>query len=182
MRRVGRFADKFTTYLSNLGAVMGCSGIIIMTMMITVGVMLRYVFNRPILFVEEISAGLLVVLVYMGAAYTERVRGHINVEVVVRRLPQRVRDRLEVVTSLIALVVVGIYFRFVLELFIDTLVTHRTKSTIYEFPMWPAQLIMCVGLIFFGLAITAHTVKKFRDFQKGPKKGAGGDASATPDE
>ena len=164
MEKVGRFLDRFITYLGYIGAAMGCVSILIMVVMISLSVALRYLFSKPFLFVDEFSGYLLVVVVYMGFAYS--VDAHITVDLVAKRLPKKVRAALEVVTLLASLFLIGVFFRFAWAYFLDTMRSHWRAATVYETPLWIPQVFLWVGLIFFGLAIATRVVRKLIDFQK----------------
>lgn len=182
MEKVGRFLDRSVTYLSYLGAAIGGASIVIMLFMITVGVVLRYVFNSPLKFVDEYGAYLMVVLVFMGLAYNARKEAHINVDLVVRRLSKRVRDGLDVVTSLFALVLMGLYLWYDWNPFISHLRARTRDGGVMNTPLWIPEMFMLIGLLFVCLEIVVHIVKKLRDFQKGLQKEPGPNVLRTPGE
>lgn len=77
--------------------------IFVMMMLTTADVILRYIFNRPILGAYEISQFLLVLVVSFGVAEVMVLRGHVEVELVFERLPRRVQRVLGIITSFISL-------------------------------------------------------------------------------
>ena len=166
MGKVGRFFDRFIAWLGYVGIGMGAVSVVAMTMLITLNVIMRYIFKNPLRSIEEYSAYLLVLLVFMGLAYAMRLERHINVEVVVRRLPKRVRDSLEVIISLVGLALMGVYFRFAWELFMDSL-QHGVRSiNVSGTPMWIPQMFVWLGLLFLCLEMAARTVKKLVTFRR----------------
>ena len=173
MVRVGRVLDKFIAYLGYLGAAVGVASIIGMTLMVTLNVFLRFFFNKPQIFVEEFSAYLFIAVMYLGLAHTARVGAHINVELVVRLLPRRVRDGLEVLTSIAALALMIIFFRYAWSLFENSLRVGKRSDFVLQTPLWIPQSFIVLGLVLFCLAIAARIVQRLIDFQKGAKEERG---------
>ena len=68
MMKVLRFLDKIIGYMGYVGAGIGVAAIAFMMLMITGNVLLRYLFNKPQLFVEELAAYALVAAVFLGLA------------------------------------------------------------------------------------------------------------------
>ena len=169
MRKVGLFLDRNTVYLGYLGAAMGVVSLIIMMLMITLGVILRYFFNNPLTFVDEYGGYLLVVMVYMGLAYTMRAEAHINVDFVIRRLPRRARGSLEVVGGLLGLIIIGIYFWYCWNLFVSSLQAHWMSMS-GRTPLWVPHIFLVIGLPLFGLELAVRTVKKSIGLQKESRK------------
>lgn len=84
------------------GYVSGIS-ILAATLIIVEQVVARYVFNAPTIWQVETAVYLLIAATFLGAPYGLKERAHINIDIVVLLLPRKVRDRLELATSLLAL-------------------------------------------------------------------------------
>src|SRR5439155_24472842 len=67
-------------------------------LLISYDVAMRYFFEQPQLFVDEVASFLEVLVVFGGAAYTFRVGGHVRVDLVTGRLGPAARAWLRVVT------------------------------------------------------------------------------------
>ncbi|HEX5815291.1 MAG TPA: TRAP transporter small permease, partial [Methylomirabilota bacterium] len=59
--------------------------------LITYDVAMRYFFNEPQLFVDELASFLEALVIFGGLAYTFRTGGHVRVDLVTTHLPGRVR-------------------------------------------------------------------------------------------
>ncbi|MCK5611495.1 TRAP transporter small permease [Candidatus Pacearchaeota archaeon] len=166
MAKIGRALDKVVAYLGHSGAAAGVISLIIMTVMITLNVLLRFFANKPQLFVEEFSAYLFICIVYMGLAHTTRIGAHISVELVVRQLPQRVRTSLEVLTSVVALALMAAFFKYSWDLFMRSIQMHHKADSVFATPLWIPQSLIWIGLAFFCFAIVSRAVQKFVGLQK----------------
>jgi TRAP-type C4-dicarboxylate transport system permease small subunit len=89
---------------------------VIMTIMIFLQIIFRYVFKAPLSFSEELARYMFVWSVAMGSALALRKRKHIGVEVFVQWLPARFRDRVEIVCGLLNLLFFGllVWYGFVM--------------------------------------------------------------------
>ena len=83
------------------------AGLILMFIMLSVclEVILRYFFDRPQMWVTEVTECLLLYITFMGAAWLLREDGHVKVDVLLNRLKPRVLAVLGVIGSLIGLFV-----------------------------------------------------------------------------
>jgi TRAP-type C4-dicarboxylate transport system permease small subunit len=167
MKKLGIFLDNIIACLGYAGAAAGAISIISMILIINLNVFLRQFFNKPLFFVEEYSGYFLVVLVYMGLAFTAREGGHINVDIVVRRLSKRTRDGLEIGTLAVSIATMGVYFWFAWDLFMESLRVGARAITIMSTPLWIPRSFLWIGLSFLILEIVALIVKKFIDFRRG---------------
>ena len=82
--------------------------VLVIVVLITYDVLMRYFFNDPQLFVDEVASFLQIVVIFGGLAYTFRTGGHVRVDLVTARLPARARAWLRVVALLGSLVFLGI--------------------------------------------------------------------------
>lgn len=163
---MGRFSDRFIAWLGYVGIGMGAVSIVLAMTMIISNVIMRYIFKSPLQGIEEYSAYLMLVVVYMGLAYAMRLGRHINVEVAIRWLPKRARGGLEVVVSMVGLALMSVYFWFAWQLFMSNL-QHGVRSIdVSGIPMWIPQIFVWLGLLFLCLEMVTRTVKKLVTFSR----------------
>ncbi|TET43569.1 MAG: TRAP transporter small permease [Dehalococcoidia bacterium] len=171
MAKVWRLIDSFAACLGYAGAVFGVVAISLMMVIITTNVVMRYFFDKPLLFIEELVAYLLVGAVFLGLAYTTREGAHVSVDLVVKRLSDRTRQVLDVVTSLLVLAIMTVYLWYGFKFFLDLLETQRRSITSLATPMWIPVAFMCMGFLLLCLAIVAHIVTRI--LEKEVKVGKG---------
>ena len=145
--------DKITKYANAGGLVAACTCIALLTGLMTVAVICRYVFNAPLLFSDEISGYLLLGSVFFGLGYTMYVGGHIRVEVVLQRLPAKVQKSLTEGLRVVFL----LYVLLLLAGTTAVVWSYYTKGTeaftLLRTPLvWPA-LVMPIGLIILVLEV-----------------------------
>ena len=153
--------------MGNVGAAMGVASIIIMTLMVTSNVLLRYGLDKPLLFADEYSGYLLVLIAFMGFAYTARQGAHVSVDIVTRRLSKRPREILDMITTVILIVLVVIYLRFGWAFWIRFLEGDVRATTTYLTPLWIPATPIWLGLGFLISELLTHLVKTFNSFRRG---------------
>ncbi len=167
--KMARLVDRIIAYAGYTGVAIGCVFLVVMAFLVFTNVLLRFFFNKPLVFAEEYSAYFLIAIVYLGFAYTARMEGHIRVDVVYRHFTKTVRDGLDAITSILILVVVGVFFWHSMGLFLENIKTHAVAIGLLRTPLWIPQAALVIGLPILGLELAARAVKKFTDLRKNIK-------------
>lgn len=166
MKDVGRFVDRFIGHLGSFGIGVGAVSVVIMIAMIFVHVIARRAFDIQFKVADEFGGYLLVIIVFMGFAYCLRKGKIINVELIFRRFPNKVKGLLEIVHGLLGILLVGIYVWSGWKLVMTSFQLHILSTVAIDFPLWIPQSVMLVGLSFFMLELLAYSVKKFAAFSE----------------
>jgi C4-dicarboxylate transporter DctQ subunit len=129
--------------------------------LITYDVAMRYLFNEPQLFVDELASFLEVVVIFGGLAYTFRTGGHVRVDLVTTHLPGRVRARLRAVGLVLGLVFLAIVMWTTVD---SALTAHRygRVSAVMLYPLWPTMLLIPLGLALLAVAMLVALVAQLR--------------------
>jgi len=148
MDRLGRpeaLIDRTSKGASFLGGV----ATLLITGLVTFDVLMRYFFNAPQLFVDEVSGFLQVLIVFGGLAQTFRVGGHVRVDLITNTLAPPVRAWLRVVTLAVG---VAVLLVMIVVTWQSTLSAYRygRVSAVMLYPIW-----LPMGLIPAGLALMA---------------------------
>ena len=120
-----------------------------MMLLTTADVIGRASLARPIPGVVELSEYMLAVLILLGLAYTQQVKGHPRVTFILSRLPPRTRSIVEIVTALLCLFIVAI---IVWQGWVVAL--HESAySDMLRIPQLPFRLLVPVGAFFLSLEL-----------------------------
>ncbi len=126
-------------------------GLFFMMALVTVDVILRYLFKRPTGVADEISGYLLILIVFLGAAHTLKAGRHVSVDMAVKRLPPRIRYWLDLVTSILGILAVAmILWRAVIIVYTSYSRGQLWPSAL-QTPMYIPQLLLPVGLFVLML-------------------------------
>lgn len=141
--------------------------VLVIVVLITYDVLMRYFFNEPQLFVDEVASFLQIVVIFGGLAYTFRTGGHVRVDLVTARLPPRVRAWLRLVALLGSLAFLGIVMWTTLQ---STLTAYRygRVSTVMLYPLWGPMLLIPLGLALLALVMLVALVQQLRAV-RGPR-------------
>ncbi|ADI13336.1 TRAP transporter small permease subunit [Truepera radiovictrix] len=124
-------------------------------------VLMRYAFNRPTLWVFDMSYFLTSLVVSLGAAYTLQRKGHVSVDVFYERFPERVRAFIDVLFYLL------LFFTTWL-LIINVMVPHVINSWqrgelaatgIWRPPIYPFKTWILVGVVLLVLQGVAEFIR-----------------------
>jgi len=95
--------DKLDSLLDRINSVMAwiaALAIIFMMFAISYAVIMRYVWNKPVPWIVEISSYLMLYITFLGTAWLQRKGGHVEVDLFTGRLKPRVRAAFKTITSL----------------------------------------------------------------------------------
>jgi TRAP-type C4-dicarboxylate transport system permease small subunit len=119
-------------------------------MLLTVGdVMGRSFFNKPIPGTFELSEYMLAVIVLLGAAYTQQVKGHVGVDFLTSRYSSRTQAVLQAVTTFAGLVIIAI---MVWQGYLEG-IHEKAVSDQLRVPQWPFKLLVAVGGLLLWLEL-----------------------------
>ncbi len=138
-----------------------CAGMLlaIPLMLLTVGdVMSRSFFDKPIPGTFELSEYMLAVIVLLGAAYTQQVKGHVGVDFLTRKFPPKPQAAAQAVTTLAALMIIGI---LAWQGYVEG-VHEKAVSDQLRLPQWPFKLLVAVGGLLLWLELLLDFIASVR--------------------
>lgn len=124
------------------------SSVFVFLMIVTIvpDVLLRHFANKPIKGVLELNTVFMVVVVFMGLAWTESENYHVNVNIINNLLNPFWNCLLKIFSYIVSLIL----FLFILAASINaTYVSLANNEMIYgfwEFPVWPVKSIIVIGI------------------------------------
>ena len=153
----GAFVELAATYLSYVAAAL----LAVMMFFTALDVILRYFLNRPITGSYEISEFMMAIVISFAVAYCGAKRGHISVDILVGRLPKRVRAVLDSVLSLINLAFIGLVAGETIK-HVTVLRQTNSKSSVVGLSHWPFVVAVAIGLIVLVLVILRDLIADLR--------------------
>ncbi|MDD4859643.1 MAG: TRAP transporter small permease subunit [Dehalococcoidales bacterium] len=140
---------KFATMIDNISEKTGIIGallVIPLMLIVFVDVVLRYIFNSPLVWAWDINVQLSGLVVILGMSYTLRYGGHIIIDVFVMKLSPRGRAIMDICTSpLFFAAIAGLTWRAVLSA-VNAIVTGERYSSFFRPPLAPFRILMVFGL------------------------------------
>ena len=99
----------------------------------------------------EMQEVLLAVSIFLALAHAQRVRGHIAVDIVIDRLPARLKRGLELLALLVTFGVFTVIAWRAWYLSLASWNMDETANAIFTFPLWPGKFLVCFGAGFGAL-------------------------------
>ena len=147
------------------------SGLILLfvTFSIFVDVILRYFFNRPSIWVTEVSTYLFLYIIFLGTAYALQQGLHINVTFFLDRFNEGAKHVISIMTS-----IMGMIFSFVLlwQTWVMTWVAFKekwTSPTMLSAPYAYIYVVMVFGALTLLLTFLFQTLLQIKELKGGPK-------------
>ena len=144
MRRLLNAIDRVNEYVSNFISLLYAP----MAVISVYEVAMRYVFDRPTIWVWDVNTHLFALLVVFGAGNTLLQGGHVVMDVLVSRFTDRTRRILNIFCYSLFVVVVGVLAWQTGVFAWRSVQVGETTSTILDMPVYPVK----VG-VFFGVAL-----------------------------
>lgn len=163
--KLQRWPENFEKVIALTSRVLnniGMAFLILLMLVITADVLLRATLNRPIRGANEISEFMMILVVYLAVAYTQRMKAHVSVDLLTSRFPQRAQA---IVESVIYLLSLGICSMIAWQAFVylKRLWDINRVSDILKVPVAPFSLVLAIGFIIFCLVLLLdflHSLRK----------------------
>jgi len=141
--------DAISYWLAQVGS------IVILTIMMTlttVDVILRDFFNRPISGANDMNCLMMMMLVFFSISYCWVERGHIRMELVVRRLPPRGKDFCWALAAASGVFVFG-FMSYQSFIAIARAVKFHELTFESQIILWPFRIIFSAGCCLFTIQL-----------------------------
>ena len=141
--------------------------ITILALIVGFEVVARYVFNRPTEWGPELSAMIFGTFAVLGAAYTLRKNGHVNMDIIYLALPPRGRAFLDLCTSVLSFSFVGVLVWKGGESAWLSIKTLEHASTIWAPPIFPVKSMLPLGAFLLLLQLVAKFIRDLHTLKNG---------------
>ncbi|MFC1931078.1 TRAP transporter small permease subunit [Chloroflexota bacterium] len=146
--------------------------IVMLVLIVSFEVMMRYVFNAPTIWTYDISYMILAIFVAVGFAFVLRHRGHVRVDVIYNKFPPKGRLIIDITFTLILFF--PLFFMLTIELFQDALyalqVSEKTNLTYLYVITWPYKTIVFFGITLLFLQGVVNLIRDIISLAKGGKE------------
>jgi C4-dicarboxylate transporter DctQ subunit len=158
---IDKWATRIETGINLIGAML----IAFVMFMSATGIIMRYVFNKPIYGKVEITELVMAGIVFFGLAYTQKVGGNVRMSFVIERyIKGRSYHIVEALTLLISLFTFIILTITTLDSALYDLGFHGITPNLY-LPIWPSKMAIPVGCFFLcirlAIQFTQHLTQAF---------------------
>jgi TRAP-type C4-dicarboxylate transport system permease small subunit len=154
-----RWVDRISDVAGYVSGVL----ILVSTLIICEAVTLRYVIGAPTVWQTELSIYLLMFAAFVGGAYGLKHGDHVNVDIVINRLPGRARVAANIVAALFGLLFVVVVAAISFKLWWFATSTGQRSGTAWNPPMTFPYFIIPLGMTLMGLQYLSIIYDRVRE-------------------
>jgi TRAP-type C4-dicarboxylate transport system permease small subunit len=148
--------QKLQNVLERVAAGISSTTIFVTMLLVTVDVVMRYVFNSPIPGVYNIVELLMIGIVFLAVATVQTHREHVKVELFTSWLTQRTQTALDIFGSIAGLFIFSIMTWQGARLAWRSWVEQDYSMGIVHVPYWPGKWTFTIGLGLLCLRLLTH--------------------------
>ncbi len=149
-----RLIEALETLICTIGAL----ALGVMAFVLGVGIISRYVLNKPIPGVYDIVQLSMVWVVFLSLAYTQRERRHIQVGIITSRLSRTTRALFEIGAYLIGLVFFAVMSWQAWLAAVQSFQIREYWPGLLRTPIYPSKMALCVGVALLTLRFLLDVV------------------------
>ena len=157
MHQLIRFTEKLSDWMAGISAVM----LGLMTLLILLEIFLWNTMSKTTLIADEYSAYGLAAIIFMGAGYCLKEKGHIRITLILGFLPQRIAAAVTFAATAVTTVFMGYLWWYLLEMVQATVRYRSTSGTLTQTPLWIPQTLMFIGAACFFIQLVGMTLKTY---------------------
>ncbi len=163
MNRIALIIESISNWAARLSAVI----LGLMTILILVEILLWNTVSKTTLIADEYSAYGLAVIIFLGAGFCLKERGHIRITLVLGLLPERLGRIVACMATAVTTAFFGYLWWYMLKMVQATVRYHSTSGTLTNTPLWIPQTLMLVGAACFFVQFVGTTIRAFQAIGSG---------------
>ena len=156
------YYDKLVKYSGYLASAL----FIAIGFIVSYEVIMRYLFNSPTIWVNEVSRFLQIWATYLALTYSFHKNDFIRITVIYDRLNDKGKKILDFISFIFILIFSSfvVYYGWIIAY--DSLKVGRTSSTILDVPSFLTEFAIPLCFAFLVLRVILEAIKYIRDFVK----------------
>lgn len=158
-----RYIDRLSELAGYASAVL----ILVSMLIVCYGVLLRYVFGASTVWQLELSTYFLMFAAFVGGAYGLKHGDHVNLSLIVDRLPEKPRLYVQLVASVLGFVFVVTVAVIAYFLWWETTQEGMTSGTAWNVPLTYPYLIVPLGMTLIALQYLVIVVQIIQQIRAG---------------
>ena len=158
MDTIIRITETISDWVARISAV----ALGLMTILILVEIFLWNALQKTTLIADEYCAYGLAAIIFLGAGYCLKEKGHIRITLVLTFLPEKVASVVTFVGSGITTIFMGYMWWYLYKMVMSAVRYQSTSGTLTNTPLWIPQTVMLIGAACFLIQLAGTTLKTYR--------------------
>jgi len=163
MNQIIRFTESLSNQMAKISAVL----LGLMSVLILVEIFLWNLFEKTTLIADEYSAYGLAAIIFLGAGYCLKEKGHIRITLVLGLLPEKASRVITFISTVITTCFMWYVWWWLFKMVQATLRYGSTSGTLTNTPLWIPQTIMLIGATCFFIQLIGTSIKTFQAIETG---------------
>jgi C4-dicarboxylate transporter, DctQ subunit len=163
LRKAGKAFDRLLDFFAALAGIIAA----FVTVAVSAGIIMRFVFNRPMGWVIEISEYSLLYMAFLSAAWVMKNNQHVSVDLVYNSFSLKNKVIADLFTSILGGVVFLIVSYYGFKVTRNQYITKYFTPTFLEAPKFIITLIIPVGSFLLLIQIIRKICRNFSLLMKG---------------
>jgi len=134
----------------------------LMTLLILVEIFLWNTVQKTTLIADEYCAYGLAAIIFLGAGYCLKEKGHIRITLILGLLPVKPARIITFVATGVTTLFMGYLWWYLFKMVSATIHYNSTSGTLTNTPLWIPQTLMLIGAACFFLQFVGTTVKTYQ--------------------
>ena len=160
LQTLGRYLSRALGWAVNTSAFGAASIVVILMIMVVADIFGRKVLNKPVPMSYEVGAFMLVFIVFLGLAYSQRQKAHIRVEILTLRMPPRTRALMDLFAYTLGIAIYGAIFYQTFKWSYHSFEIGEYVAGLINIPKWPSQFAMVFGALLLSLQFLSDWVDR----------------------
>jgi TRAP-type transport system small permease protein len=137
----------------------------LMALLVTMNVIMRYVFNHPLGWGEEMEGLLLFLVLFLSMTFAWDQKKHIRMELVYVKLKGGKRSLADLATGITGIIFFGLLSVQCIRDIFYMIKTHESGEEL-GIPLWPFRLIMALISLVFVVKLISYTLRGRKELEK----------------
>lgn len=137
-------------WVVNSSALVSATVVLILMVLVSADVTGRYVFNTPVPMTYEVGSFMLVFIVFLGMAYTQRMGAHIRVEFLTLRMPPKARASFNLLAFTLGILLYGAIFYQGFKWSYEAFQIGEYVAGLVNIPKWPSMFAVPFGALLMA--------------------------------
>jgi len=163
MNTLTRWIEKLSDWMAGISAVI----LGLMTLLILVEILLWNTLQKTTLIADEYCAYGLAAIIFLGAGYCLKEKGHIRITLILGFLPDKLSRIITFISTGVTTVFMGYLWWYLFKMVRGAVRYHSTSGTLTNTPLWIPQTLMLIGAACFVIQLLGTTLKTFQAIRTG---------------
>ncbi len=163
LQSVGKLLNRALGWSVNASAFGAASIVVILMAMVVADIFGRKVLNKPVPMSYEVGAFMLVFIVFMGLAYSQRQKAHIRVEILTLRMSPKIRAAMDLFAYTLGIGIYGLIFYETFKWSYHSFEIGEYVAGLVNIPKWPSQFAVAFGALLISLQFISDWVYRVVD-------------------